>query len=178
MTTNSTDEQPDWTNPQFCPYCGSENLVDNDEWEQRDDDEHETELDIQQGFRLHGINICSDCGGRFETVSEPRTYRNQYETWTFQFVPEDLEDSQSETVADLEAIRLIEANEDAASVKAERAKWNLMFGGCSEVQGPSFAIEALYEFAEQHTKIQSEEKEFEAGRWLADMDNANSSNDI
>ena len=161
-------EQPDWTSPNFCPYCGSKNLADSEEWEQRDcplpkelqsDDVEETQL----GFRLHGQNECLDCGGEFETVDEIRSYKPRNETHTIQIAWDEGMDS-------IIGVKYIEGGEDDFAVEAERAKWNMLFGGCGEIQGPEYTMRKLYSFLNEKTEIDAEEESFTAGKWLLDSE--------
>lgn len=160
--SEDSEQNNDWTNPQYCPYCGSENLEDRDkDWNQRNYPKESDEG--MELYRFHGVNVCKDCGGKFETVSEPRQYEKLHRTFTLQFVPQDTEEEETQ---DMQAIKLIEDSEDSPSVRIERAKWNMMFGGCGEVQGPEHAIRDLYSFLTIHSNIESDEEVFTSGKWL------------
>lgn len=156
------EDQLDWTNPQYCPYCGSDDLAKSEDWKQRDcpvPEELRT-TESQVSFRLHGYNECNACGGEFETMSEIKTHTPRYNTHTIQ-VAWDSEDQNS-----IVGVKYIEGDENDISVKAERAKWNMMFGGCGEFQGPEYAMRDLYNFLLENVDIEAEEEEFEAGKWL------------
>ena len=70
----------------------------------------------------------------------------------------------------MQGIKIVAGGESNRHVKAERAKWNMLFGGCGEVQGPNYAIEDLYEFITEHADISADEETFQAGRWLANVE--------
>jgi hypothetical protein len=156
------ENNPNWTDPSCCPYCGSEDLKDMPkEWKIR---EVENESDAETSvIRFHGINICNECGGQFETISDRHENERVNKICTLQFVAE----FDDEEVNDFKAVKKIEGGEESTAVKSERADFNMMFGGCSEVQGPEYAIDNLYNII-VNTYDLPEEEEFEAGKWLVD----------
>jgi len=116
------------------------------------------ESDIDEtrvGFRIHGKNECGGCGGEFETLSKIRSYTPRHDTHTIQIVWD-------EDVDSIIGVKYIEGGEDDISVKSERAKWNMKFGGCGEFQGPEYAMRDVYEFLVENSK----RKRFKQGNGL------------
>ena len=65
----SNTSEYNWTDTNYCPYCGHDEFEDRDkDWEQRAYPNEAEQGEIAS--RFHGISVCTDCGGRFETVSE------------------------------------------------------------------------------------------------------------
>ena len=159
-----------WTDTNYCPYCGHDEFKDKEkDWEQRD-----YSNEAEQGkiaFRFHGVSVCKDCGGRFETVSELQTgnIRESKQTYTLQFVPENTDDPNVD-ITDMQGVKIVAGGENNKHVEAERAKWNMLFGGCGEVQGPKYAIEDLYDFIMENADISADEETFQAGRLVSDFE--------
>jgi hypothetical protein len=141
-----------------CPYCGI------------DEDEIEFVTLKQYDEHNHYIYECESCDSMFTAVGRHMEPPEGHETWTLQFIPELAEPRGTEDneVVGIQAVKIIETDDDF-QVKAERAKMNMQWDACEEVQAEAFAIDHLYEFIVKQTDIDADEEEFIAGEWMAHM---------